>query len=169
MQVYTGDGKGKTTAALGLVLRAAGHGLRSHIIQFMKGNIAYGELAAVGRLGGLVTITQMGRPNFVDKAHPDPEDLRLAAAALRLAADAVHSGDFDIVVLDEVNVALDYELISVGEVLKLIAEKPPQVELVLTGRNAPEAILKAADLVTEMRCLRHYYDRGVPSRRGIEL
>ncbi|MBC7185790.1 MAG: cob(I)yrinic acid a,c-diamide adenosyltransferase [Calditrichaeota bacterium] len=169
VQVYTGDGKGKTTAAMGLVFRAAGHGLRSHVIQFMKGDIRYGEIAAARRLGGLVTITQMGRASFVDRDNPDPEDVRLAGEALRLARQSVSSGQFDLVVLDEVNVALDFGLIAVGDVLALIAAKPSHVELILTGRNAPQAILDAADLVTEMRCLKHYYDRGVASRRGIEL
>ncbi|MDZ7392491.1 MAG: cob(I)yrinic acid a,c-diamide adenosyltransferase [candidate division KSB1 bacterium] len=169
VQVYTGHGKGKTTAALGLVLRAAGHGLRSHVIQFMKGDIEYGEITAVRHLGGLVTITQMGRPTFVDKAHPDPEDIRLANEALQLAHTSVRSGEFDIVVLDEVNVALDYGLIPVAKVLELVATKPPHVELILTGRNAPQAIIDVADLVTEMHCIRHYYERGVAARRGIEF
>ncbi|MGQ9852375.1 MAG: cob(I)yrinic acid a,c-diamide adenosyltransferase [Candidatus Oleimicrobiaceae bacterium] len=169
VQVYTGDGKGKTTAALGLAFRAAGHGLRSHIIQYMKGDIRYGEITAAKHLGDLITITQMGRSSFVDRANPDPEDVRLAQEALRLAEASVHSGDYDIVVMDEVNVAMDFGLIPVERVLALIAAKAEHVELVLTGRNAPAAILNAADLVTEMHCRRHYYERGVASRRGIEL
>jgi len=169
VQVYTGDGKGKTTAALGLVFRAAGHGLRSHVIQFMKGDIRYGELAAAQRLAGLVRISQMGRSSFVDRANPDPEDVRLAREALCLAEASLMSGDYDLVVLDEVNVAMDFGLVPVEDVLRLITAKPAHVELVLTGRNAPQAILEAADLVTEMRNVRHYYDHGVRSRRGIEL
>jgi len=168
VQVYTGDGKGKTTAALGLCLRAAGHGLRSHLIQFMKGQINYGELEAVKKLDGLVAITQGGRASFVSKEDPDPEDVRLAREALALAEKMVAAGEADLLVLDEINVALDFKLVPLDPVLDLIKKKPEKMELILTGRNAPPEIIAAADLVTEMRELKHYWRSGVNGRKGVE-
>lgn len=168
IQVYTGDGKGKTTAALGLCLRAAGHGLRSMVIQFMKGNIDYGELASALKLAPDLTIRQMGRETFVDPVHPDPEDVRLAQEALKLAHEVLSSGIYDIVVLDEVNVAVDFGLIDVSAVLSLLDERPARTEVILTGRKAHPLVVERADLVTEMRCIKHYYDRGVQARTGIE-
>lgn len=167
IQVYTGNGKGKTTAALGLALRAAGHGLRVHIVQFMKGWPNYGELRSVKWLP-TVALTQFGRAEFVDKNNPDPEDVRMAHDALRYAAEVMASGDCDILILDEVNVALDFGLITLDEVLRLLDAKPPQVELVLTGRNAHPEIVRRADLVTEMLDIKHPYAEGVQARRGIE-
>jgi cob(I)alamin adenosyltransferase len=168
VQVYTGTGKGKTTAALGLCLRASGHGLRSHLIQFMKGQIDYGELKAVIKLGGLVTITQAGRSNFVHKENPDPEDVRLARQALELSRKALREARLDILVLDEILCALDFKLVTEAEVLDLIRRKPEKLELVLTGRGATAAIIEAADLVTEMKAIKHYFDEGVMDRVGIE-
>lgn len=168
VQVYTGNGKGKTTAALGLCLRAAGHGMRSRIIQFMKGQVDYGELFSIPRLEGLITITQGGRECFVSKERPDPEDVRLARETLALAREAVVSNEHDIVVLDEVNVALDFGLIELADVLEIIDLKPPPMELILTGRAAPPEIIERADLVTEMREVKHYWKKGVTSRTGIE-
>ena len=168
IHVYTGDGKGKTTAALGLVLRAAGHGLKSYIIQFMKGNIEYGELNAAKMLKGLVTIKQMGRASFVNKKNPAPKDIQMAQDALNMARDILTKNEFDIVVLDEINVALDFKLISLEEVLELCRTKSANVELILTGRNAHKKIMDIADLVTEMNCVKHYYDNGVRARQGIE-
>ena len=168
VQVYTGSGKGKTTAALGLCLRASGHGLRSHLIQFMKGQIDYGELKAVIKLGGLVTITQAGRSNFVHKENPDPEDVRLARQALELSRKALAEARLDILVLDEILCALDFKLVTEAEVLDLIRRKPEKLELVLTGRGATAAIIEAADLVTEMKAIKHYFDEGVMDRVGIE-
>lgn len=168
VQVYTGDGKGKTTAALGLCLRAAGHGFRSRVVQFMKGQINYGELQAVLKLGGLITITQAGRASFVNKENPDPEDLRLARQALALAGEVIRRAEADIVVLDEILCALDFKLVSEPEVLDLIRQKPEPLELILTGRGATPAIIAAADLVTEMKAIKHYFDRGVKDRVGIE-
>lgn len=169
VHVYTGEGKGKTTAALGLALRALGHGLKVYVIHFMKGNIEYGELRAVKYLKPNLTIQQMGRETFVSREHPDPEDIALARRAFQLAQQVVNGGEYDIVILDEINCALDYQLITVGEVCRLIKEKPDQIELVLTGRGAPKEIIEAADLVTEMREIKHYYQKGVTSRKGIEL
>jgi len=168
VQVYTGDGKGKTTAALGLCLRAAGHGFRSHIVQFMKGQIDYGELKAVIKLGGLVTITQAGRSSFVHKQNPDPEDVRLARQALMLGGEVMRKAEMDIVVLDEILCALDFKLVTEAEVLDLIRRKPEKLELILTGRGATPAIIAAADLVTEMRSIKHYFEAGVKDRVGIE-
>ena len=168
VQVYTGSGKGKTTAALGLCLRASGHGFRSHLIQFMKGQIDYGELKAVMKLGGLITITQAGRSTFVHKEKPDPEDVRLARQAMELSRKALAEARLDILVLDEILCALDFKLVTEAEVLELMRIKPKKLELILTGRGATEKIIAAADLVTEMRAIKHYFDEGVKDRVGIE-
>lgn len=167
IQVYTGNGKGKTTAALGLAMRAAGHGLKVHIVQFMKGWPNYGELASVEKLPN-VTIRQFGRPEFVDKKHPHPEDIHQAKEALKHAREAMLSGEYDILVLDEVNVALDFGLIELSDLLSLLKQKPEGVELVLTGRNAHPALIKRADLVTEMLDIKHPYHKGIKGRKGIE-
>ena len=168
VQVYTGNGKGKTTASLGLAVRAAGHGLKTVIIQFMKGWIDYGELAGVGMLAPHVQIHQAGRDTFVNRKNPDPEDIRLAREGWKLALEIISGRKADIVVLDEVNCAMDFGLLPVGEVLEAIKGKPDGMELVLTGRGAPPEILEAADLVTEMREIRHYYAKGVDARVGVE-
>ncbi|HJX73621.1 MAG TPA: cob(I)yrinic acid a,c-diamide adenosyltransferase [Candidatus Deferrimicrobiaceae bacterium] len=168
IQVYTGNGKGKTTASLGLAVRAAGHGLKTVIIQFMKGWIDYGELKGVAMLSPLVTIHQAGRDTFVDRESPDPEDVRLARDGWELAKETILGGKADIVVLDEINCAVDFGLLPVGEVLDLLRRKPDGMEIVLTGRGAPEAIVAAADLVTEMREIKHYYAKGVDARVGVE-
>ena len=168
VQVYTGSGKGKTTASLGLAVRAAGHGLKTVIIQFMKGWIDYGELAGVRMLAPHVEIHQAGRDTFVNRKNPDPEDVRLAREGWKLAKEIISGRKADIVVLDEINCAMDFGLLPVGEVLEAIQGKPDGVELVLTGRGAPPEILEAADLVTEMREIRHYYAKGVDARVGVE-
>ncbi|MGB7297075.1 MAG: cob(I)yrinic acid a,c-diamide adenosyltransferase [Candidatus Aminicenantales bacterium] len=168
IQVYTGNGKGKTTAALGLALRAAGCGLRTYIGQFLKGQ-AYGELKAVRKLAPWITIEQYGRKGFIHVTeNPDEEDVRRARAGLEKCLRAMLSGRYAIVVLDEVNVALYFGLFGVKDVLDLLDQKPAGVELVLTGRYAPPALLKRADLVTEMKEKKHYYARGVRARAGIE-
>jgi cob(I)alamin adenosyltransferase len=167
VQVYTGNGKGKTTAALGLALRALGHGMKVYMIQFMKGDPDYGELRAARGLSGF-TIRQCGRPDFVDRSHPDEEDIALAQQGLAHAREIVAGGRYDLVILDEINVAMDFHLISTESVLDLIRSKPRGVELVLTGRGAPERVIEAADLVTEMREIKHYYQRGKTARDGIE-
>jgi cob(I)alamin adenosyltransferase len=168
VQVYTGNGKGKTTASLGLALRAAGHGLKTVIIQFMKGWIDYGELAGVRMLAPHVEIHQAGRDTFVNRKNPDPEDIRLAREGWNLARGIISGRKADIVVLDEINCAMDFGLLPVGEVLEAIQGKPDGMELVLTGRGAPPEIIEAADLVTEMREIRHYYAKGVDARVGVE-
>jgi len=167
IQVYTGDGKGKTTAALGLALRAAGHGLRTYVGQFMKGQ-DYGELQGARMLAPYLTIEQYGRPTFVHVHSATPEDVRLAHEGLDRARAAMLSGHYDIVVLDEVCVALHFELLTWPEVLLFLEQKPEHVELVLTGRRAPQELLERADLVTEMREVKHPYNQGVAARKGIE-
>jgi len=174
IHVYTGDGKGKTTAALGLALRAAGHGLRTYIGQFMKGR-EYGELAAPRLLGNdgagrpLLTIEQYGKPTFLRAEEVEEKDIHQAREGLGRAEAAMHEGSYDLVVLDEVNVALHFGLLTVQEVVDTIERKPPSVELILTGRRAPEAILERADYVTVMQELKHPYERGVQARIGIEF
>ena len=168
IQVYTGNGKGKTTAALGLSLRAAGPGLRTVIIQFMKGWIDYGELKGVEMLSPYVEIHQAGRDTFVNRKDPDPEDVRLAREGLELARNTILGKRADIVVLDEINCAVDFGLLPVTEVLDLLRRKPEGMEILLTGRGAPPEFLELADLVTEMREVKHYYAKGVDARVGVE-
>jgi cob(I)alamin adenosyltransferase len=165
--VYTGNGKGKTTAALGLALRAVGHGMKVLMIQFMKGDPS-GELESSTRLSPYLTLKQIGRKTFVSKSNPDPKDLQLAQEGFSMAKKAVQDDEYDIVILDEINLAIDYGLIPVKDLLQLMDSKPETVELILTGRNAKREILEKADLVTDMVDRRHYYDKGVPAREGIE-
>jgi len=167
IQVYTGTGKGKTTAALGQAMRAAGQGLHVYIIQFMKGWPYYGELDTVGHHPN-ITLKQFGRPDYVDKNKPEPIDIRMAQEALQHACEVLTSGQYSLVVLDEINVALDWKLITLDGVLKLLDKKPENVELILTGRYAHPEILARADLVTEMQEIKHPYQKGIVSRRGIE-
>lgn len=165
--VYTGDGKGKTSAAFGLALRAVGRGLKVYVIQFIKGGFDYGELHIVRQLPNF-RIKAFGRGRFVAEMPPKDEDFQLAKEAFTLAQEVVSSGEYDIVVLDEINIALSLRLISVEEVVSLIKNKPSHVELILTGRNAPHEIVTLADLVTEMKEIKHPYSQGVPPRKGIE-
>lgn len=167
IQVYTGNGKGKTSAAFGLALRAVGRGMRVFMIQFIKGGFDYGELYVVDKLPNL-TLKAFGQGKFVTEKPPGKEDIALAGQALALAEETIKGGRYDVVILDEVNVALSLKLISLEKVLRLIKEKPKHVELVLTGRDAPEEIIEAADLVTEMREIKHPYKKGLPARKGIE-
>ncbi len=169
IQVYTGNGKGKTTAALGLALRAVGHGLKVLIIQFMKGNINYGELESSKKLSPCLTMIQSGRETFVSKTNPDPVDIRLAQDGFDLAKRVIADEAYDIVILDEIIVAIDYGLIPLSDLLNLLDAKPNGVELILTGRNARPEILEKADLVTEMVEQKHYYANGVPAREGVEI
>lgn len=166
LQVYTGDGKGKTTAALGLALRASGRGLPVYIGQFMKGQ-DYGELHAFPRLES-VTHAQYGDVGWVHKGKTTPKQRAMAAEGLRQGREALLSGDYRIVILDEINMAVWFELISLDSVLALIDERPTGTELILTGRRADPAILERADLVTEMLEVKHYYTQGVGAREGIE-
>lgn len=168
VQVYTGDGKGKTTAALGLLLRAAGAGLCCRVFQFLKKG-DYSELKTLASRFPEVEVTQLGSGKFImDLSNIPQDELDRAAAGLATAREAVMSGAYDLVILDEINGAMSMGLVSTDEVLKLMAEKPERTELVLTGRDAPKAVIDAADLCTEMRKVKHYYDAGVPARTGIE-
>jgi cob(I)alamin adenosyltransferase len=166
VQVYTGDGKGKTTAALGLALRASGHGMRTYIGQFMKGQ-DYGELDAL-RDHVCITIEQYGDPRCIRREEVTPEHVARARRGLERAQEAMLSGEYDIVVLDEVNVAIWFGLLAVDEVLALLDQKPEQIEVICTGRRAPQVLIDRADLVTEMREVKHYYTQGVVARKGIE-
>ncbi|MGB9742233.1 MAG: cob(I)yrinic acid a,c-diamide adenosyltransferase [candidate division WOR-3 bacterium] len=166
IEVYTGDGKGKTTAAFGLALRALGHNWRVLVIQFMKGD-SYGEIQAARHLPNL-EIRQFGLKTFVQRGHPGAEDLQLARAGLEFARQAVLSGGYQLVILDEINCAVDYGLVPLSEVVALVRSCPKEVELVLTGRNAPRALIELADLVSEVREIKHPYQKGVVNRVGID-
>lgn len=168
VQVYTGNGKGKTTAALGLALRAVGRGLSVCIVQFIKGGGQYGEHMAAERLAPLLTIHQTGRDGWIYKDSLDPEDVRIARETLVLARRVLTGGDYDLVILDEINGAAWFGLIHVDDILALINARPDQVELVLTGRSADSRVMEAADLVTEMVEVKHYFKAGVQGRIGIE-
>jgi cob(I)alamin adenosyltransferase len=166
IQLYTGDGKGKTTAAIGLAVRAAGHGLNSYIGQFMKGQ-SYGELAVLDD-HPRITLEQYGDPDCIHREDVTPQHVSRAYQGLERAREAMISGKYDVVVLDEVCVAIWFGLLDLQEVLQVLDQRPETVELVMTGRNAPPALLDRADLVTDMKAVKHYYDRGVAARDGIE-
>lgn len=167
VQVYTGEGKGKTTAAFGQGLRAVGHGFKVIMIQFMKGKIDYGELKAVKKLSNF-KIKRSGLPTFVDRDHPSKTDQALAEQGLKRARDVIRSKKYDLVILDEINVAIDYGLVKLGQVLRLVKSKPSKVDLILTGRYAPDELIEAADLVSEVREIKHHFQKGVKARPGIE-
>jgi cob(I)alamin adenosyltransferase len=167
VQVYTGDGKGKTSAAFGLALRAVGRGLKVYVIQFIKGGFDYGELYVVKRLPNF-KLKAFGRGKFVTDIPPKNDDIKLAKEAFELAKEVVSSGEHDVVVLDEINVALHVKLIETEEVVDLIRSKPKHVELILTGRYAPSEVVELADLVTEMKEIKHPFTNGVPQRKGID-
>ena len=167
VQVYTGDGKGKTTAALGTVLRALGHGLRVYIVYFMKGDYPYGERQVLSELPN-VNFVSFGSREFVDPSDIKPEEIEQARQALAAAREAMLSGNYDLVVLDEVNIAVAWKLVELDDVVRLIGDKPANVELILTGRYADTKIVQQADLVTEMLNIKHPYDKGVKARKGIE-
>ena len=166
VQVYTGNGKGKTTAALGLALRAAGAGLRVFVAQFVKGNES-SEIKALRRFEDLITVRQFGTSRFIVGA-PDDEDIRVAQQGWEELKKVIAAGAYDVVVLDELNIAIYYKLISSDELVELIESRPEHLELIITGRHAHEKILARADLVTEMREVKHYYTAGVQAREGIE-
>ncbi len=167
VQVFTGNGKGKTTAALGTILRAAGHGLRIFIVFFMKGKYDYGEFSTLPKLPD-VDMVSFGFRHLIDPTNVKPEEIEQARLALAAARKAVLSGHYDLVVLDEVNVALGFNLIELDEVVKLVRDKLPDVELILTGRYADNRLIELADLVTEMVKVKHPFDKGIKARKGIE-
>ncbi|MCK4339395.1 MAG: cob(I)yrinic acid a,c-diamide adenosyltransferase [Candidatus Cloacimonetes bacterium] len=167
IQIYTGNGKGKTTAALGLALRAVGHDLKVIMIQFMKGKINYGELESAKLLPNFI-IEQYGRPDFVNPENPDKIDIDLAKQALKRAKEIIKSQKYDMVILDEINIAISFGLIEVDEVIDIIKQTPQKTELILTGRNAPPELEKYADLISEVREIKHHFQKGVSARKGIE-
>ncbi|MGY5870892.1 MAG: cob(I)yrinic acid a,c-diamide adenosyltransferase [Candidatus Thorarchaeota archaeon] len=178
VQVYTGNGKGKTTCALGAGLRAAGHGLEVLVISFMKAKVAirgdeseinYGEFKSVEKIPNF-TIMPVGRETFVDKENPDPIDIQMAQDGLKMAQDALRNHSCDVLILDEINVAVEWNLFSLEDQLALLDIKPSDVELIMTGRYAKQEIIDAADLVTEMKEVKHYYNaRKITARRGFEF
>jgi len=167
IQVYTGDGKGKTTCALGLALRMVGQGFKVAMLQFLIGRET-GESRAAMRLAPDMTLRYFGRPGLVNLKSPAPEDLTRVREAWDLARRVIEAGAHDLVILDEINLALAHGLIPLEEALTLLKNRPPWVEVVLTGRRAPQELLALADLVTEMHPVKHYYQAGVRARRGIE-
>jgi cob(I)alamin adenosyltransferase len=168
IQVYTGDGKGKTTCALGLALRAVGHGLKVYMVQFMKGRETGEARVAAARLAPDMTLRYFGRPGLVNLRDPAPADLALIREAWDLARQVILAGEHALVILDEINLALTFNLLSQEEVFQVLRQRPGGVEVVLTGRQAPPELVELADLVTEMRPVKHYYEAGVKARRGIE-
>jgi cob(I)alamin adenosyltransferase len=169
LMVITGNGKGKTTAAFGLALRAAGHGRRVIVIQFMKGNRNYGEyIAAREHLSGLVSVEQYGRDEFVRKDRPLQVDIDHARRGLARAREVLASGECDLVVLDEINVAMEFGLLSWSEVEELLAGRNSAVDVLLTGRYAPGALVQMADQVSEVLDIKHHFAEGIPAREGIE-
>lgn len=166
IQVYTGDGKGKTTAALGLALRAAGAGLKIFIAQFLKKG-DYSEIKALARFSNLISIRQCGSGRFI-KGHPTAEEVMEAREGLAEAERLMATGNLDMLILEEANVAVAYGLLELEALLAVMDSKPENMELVITGRDAAAAVMDKADLVTEMRSVKHYYENGVMARAGIE-
>lgn len=171
--VFTGDGKGKTTAAMGMALRATGNRMRVRVIQFIKGTWKTGEFEAVKALAPYFEIVRAGRGFTIERLRdpriPMEEHRAAAQAGLVQARESLASGALDLLVLDEIFGAVKAELVSTAEVLELIVAKPPPLHLVLTGRDAPREVVEAADLVTEMRLVKHPYERGIPAQRGVEF
>jgi cob(I)alamin adenosyltransferase len=167
--VNTGPGKGKTTAAMGTALRAVGQGMRVLMLQFLKGSWHYGELDAVKAFAGKFIMKQMGR-GFVKVGgeKPDPEDVRLVEEAWAEADQAIQSGEWDLIILDEINYAVSYGMLSPENVVESLRKKPDMLHVILTGRNAHPTIVDIADTVTEMREVKHAYQKGVMAQRGIE-
>ena len=166
VQVYTGDGKGKTTAVLGLSIRAAGAGFKVFIAQFIK-NGDYSEIKALKRFSDLITVEQFGSGCFI-RGKPTPEDIECARKGIEKVKFIVSSGNYKMVILDEANVAVKFGLFPVEDILSIIDNKPEKVEIVITGRNADQRIIEKSDLVTEMKEIKHYFQKGVKARVGIE-
>ncbi|HEV2964716.1 MAG TPA: cob(I)yrinic acid a,c-diamide adenosyltransferase [Candidatus Angelobacter sp.] len=167
--VNTGPGKGKTTAAMGTALRAVGNGMKVLMLQFLKGSWHYGELDAAQSFGDKFVMKQMGRGFVkVGGAETDPEDIRMVEEAWEEARQAIMSGQWDLVILDEINYAIGYGMLDPAKVVEALKEKPEQVHVILTGRNAHPSIVELADTVTEMKQVKHAYEKGVLAQRGIE-
>ena len=169
--VYTGNGKGKTTAALGLSLRAVGYGLKICMIQFIKGSWHYGELDSVGRLAPEFELITAGKGfvGILDDTSPRIDHVKACKEAINLANVKIQSGKYDIVILDEINYAVNMELISVDDVLDIISTKPPELDLVLTGNHVKHEIIEIADLVTEMKEIKHPFKSGIKAKKGIDF
>lgn len=168
VQIYTGNGKGKSTAAIGQAVRAAGFGLKTYVVQFMK-EYPYNELISLKHLSEWITIEQFGGDEFVYKKElPNEEELAKTQNGLQSAREKMLSGEYDVIILDEAIVAIYFKLIRTEELIEFIKIKPQNVELILTGRYCPEELIELADLVTEMKEVKHYYQKGITSRRGIE-
>jgi cob(I)alamin adenosyltransferase len=169
--VHTGNGKGKTTAALGLAIRAWGDGLRVLILQFIKGGWKYGEIETIKKLGeidGRIELKRLGK-GFQRNTDDKAEHIEAAKEALKEAGNAFESGNYDLIILDEINYAVKFELITVEDVKALLAKRPAELHVVLTGRDAKEEIIDMADLVTEMKLIKHPYQKGIKAQKGIEF
>ncbi len=167
-QIYTGNGKGKTTAAIGQAVRAAGYGLKTFIIQFMK-EYPYNEIKTLGKLNEWIEVVQCGKDDYVYKRElPPADEITKAINGLKDAKEKMLSGKYDLIILDEICVAIYFKLFSTNDVLEFVKSKPENVELILTGRYCPQELIDAADLVTEMAEVKHYYQKGVLARKGIE-
>jgi len=167
VQVYTGNGKGKTTASLGLGFRAAGRGLEVLMIQFLKPPEDYGEHLSAKKFDNF-TIMPLGLDHMVSKV-PREDDIRIAKEVLKKAKEEIYSGKYDLVILDEANVAMSWKLIDPQSVIDVLKERPANIEVILTGRGAPKEIVEYADLVTEMTLIKHPFDKGIRARKGIEF
>lgn len=173
IQVYTGDGKGKTTASLGLAMRALGRGWRVLIVMFAKGGNDYGELVSFSQLSDdlkdKVKIVQSGLDRIVYSDNVSDEDKKQAELGWNTAKHAIKNNEFQLIILDEANIALDLKLINLNEMIEVLKNKPEDMEIVLTGRNAKPEIIEAADLVSEIKPVKHYWDKGIEARKGIEF
>lgn len=168
ISIFTGDGKGKTTAAIGTAIRAAGHGFRVFIAFFAKGDEYYrGEANALSRLPN-ITVTSCQRKGWIDKGNITADDIELAKSILAAAREAMLSGDYNLIILDEINIATNYGLVNLEDVIEFINDKPRNVELILTGRYAKPELVQMADLVTEMNVVKHPFNKGIKAHRGID-
>ncbi len=167
VMVITGNGKGKTTAAFGQALRAIGHGYRVCLFQFMKGR-KYGEVLAAEKYLPAITIHQCGKDGFVMRDNPAQADVEMAHDGWEQAKTAIFSGDYDMVILDEINVALDFKLLDIDDIIDTIKNRPEKLDIILTGRYAPQAVMNLADTVSEIGEIRHHYNAGIKDRAGIE-
>ena len=167
IQVYTGNGKGKSTAAFGLALRASGRGLKTIIIQFMKQGNTYGEHFAIAKIEN-IEIVSFGKSKFVNFKNPSKEDIELVNEAFEFSKKTINSGKYDIVILDEINIALNFKLLEIEKVIDLLKNRPENLEVVLTGRLAPQELIDLADLVSEIVEIKHPYQKGIGAREGIE-
>ena len=166
VQIYTGKGKGKTTAALGLAMRAAGHGFKVAVIHFMK-IWNYGEVKSLEKLG--IDLFRYGTTELIDPKKPSPIDFEQAKEAIEKAEELVETGNYDILILDEISVAIDFNLIPLMRVVDLLEKKPGNLELVITGRNCPKELIERADLVSVIDKVKHPYSKGLKPRKGIEF